>query len=199
MYRLSSIGSLRPLWTRWKDIALPSAILLATMIAGMTITPTDVRYYGALSSNSLPDNNLSSDLSLRSPGPRIGDTLQKKAYYRPLATERVLSGVRETPITYEDWSPFSPSEINSFSPPPLFSTPYLPDRVSYFSPPLPFTAGPGGLDYPGTVSEPVAAVPELSTWAMMIIGFFGTGLTIRRRLHIPGRHGLTDTQSNGCG
>jgi hypothetical protein len=35
--------------------------------------------------------------------------------------------------------------------------------------------------FTGTVDGPVAAVPEPSTWAMMILGFLGLGLLAYRR------------------
>lgn len=196
---LSSLRLTRHLWTKWKEIAGTSALLLGVSLVGMARIPADVLYYGALSRNSLHSGNPAADLAARSPGLRVDDELQKNPYSRPLASQRVLSGIRETPYAYEDQPYFGPYEIDTLGPPPVVSTPYVPDRVSYFSPPVPFTAGPGGLDYPGTVSEPVAAVPELSTWAMMIIGFFGTGMTIRRRLHGPKRYSFPGNESHGCG
>ena len=136
-------------------------------------------------------------MSYRSPGLRVGDTLQKKPYYnRASPSERVLSGVRETPVAFDEPPPFAP--FDSFGPPPLFSTPVIPERTAFFagSPPLP--VGSGGIDYPATVSEPILAVPELSTWAMMIIGFFVTGATVRRRLHDPRGRRVRPAKSHGC-
>jgi hypothetical protein len=40
---------------------------------------------------------------------------------------------------------------------------------------------PGGGALTGNVTITAAAVPELATWAMMIAGFAGIGLTMRRR------------------
>jgi hypothetical protein len=41
--------------------------------------------------------------------------------------------------------------------------------------------GDGGLPFLAAVTTEVAAVPEPSTWAMMIIGFLGLGFTAYRR------------------
>jgi PEP-CTERM motif len=42
----------------------------------------------------------------------------------------------------------------------------------------------GGPPLPGVpVVEPVAAVPEPATWAMLLVGLGGIGATLRRRRH----------------
>ena len=46
--------------------------------------------------------------------------------------------------------------------------------------------GGGSAGYGGTLSTSVSAVPEPSTWAMMILGFFGVGfMAYRRRNQTP--------------
>ena len=53
-------------------------------------------------------------------------------------------------------------------------------------PGLSFTFTPSGeTTTAGTVSSEVAAVPEPSTWAMMILGFFGVGYMAYRRKAKP--------------
>jgi hypothetical protein len=53
-------------------------------------------------------------------------------------------------------------------------------------PGLSFTFTPSGeTTTAGTVSSEVAAVPEPSTWAMMILGFFGVGFMAYRRKAKP--------------
>ena len=52
-------------------------------------------------------------------------------------------------------------------------------------PGLSFTATLSGETTAGTVSSAIAAVPEPSTWAMMILGFFAVGFMAYRRRAKP--------------
>lgn len=45
----------------------------------------------------------------------------------------------------------------------------------------PLTSGPSGVDFVGNVTFDVTAVPEPSTWAMMLLGFGMIGFAARRR------------------
>jgi hypothetical protein len=47
------------------------------------------------------------------------------------------------------------------------------------------TAGPTA-SYSGTMNFDVAPVPELATWAMMLVGFGGIGMAVRRRQRSSG-------------
>lgn len=145
----------------------------------------------------------------RSPGGRgSGPLLSTKPGLGP--EERVLSQVREReaplgdpPAAGDPLSPVTPEDIaalpnglpGSGDPPgaggdpgfgPAFFSPSFPNALSD-PPTIPGGGGPPGSSPPG-LSDPlpptlpgVAAVPEPATWAMMILGFFGVGVALRRR------------------
>lgn len=53
----------------------------------------------------------------------------------------------------------------------------------------PGTGATSGVDTPTSPPTALAAVPEPATWMMLLIGFFGTGISLRRRQDRR-RHGL---------
>ena len=197
MNRRLLTGLHRTFSRRWKTVPGISFILVGFFIIGGMAASPNIQSYSSQVSSYSPFEDPFLDMAYRSPGSRVGDTLQKKPYHQMASSpaERVLSGVRETPVDF-DQPPFAP--FDSFGPPPLFSTPVIPERTAFFagSPPLP--VGSGGIDYPATVSESIPAVPELSTWAMMIIGFFVTGAAVRRRRHGPRGDRIRPSKRHGC-
>lgn len=138
-------------------------------------------------------------LNGRSPGARSpGALTQTKARYahdgdgahrrgtRPgeQPVERVLSALRERPsfidaenLPFVDLASLAPTG----SPVPPAATPpiNLPGVAPSITPPVILAPLPGGGNGGGT-GTPVAAVPELATWAMLIIGFLGIGAALRR-------------------
>jgi len=127
------------------------------------------------------------DLASRSPGLRTGMLQLKNLRFEPVAPEepheRVLAGEREHPIP----PAFLLADLLDVPPEPLWPPLYI-----GFPPvgegPLPVIGGPPGgvggsplrlTDGPRGGAGPV---PELSTWATLIVGLFAAGTAIRRRV-----------------
>lgn len=105
----------------------------------------------------------------------------------PPATERVLTNVRDRPTPYVDLPPVGSLPFVDV---PGVVTPALPGALP---PALPGGGFPGGGLLPGGGTggggggggggdiPGVPGIPEPTTWAMMILGFFGIGAAMRRR------------------
>ncbi|QKR99137.1 PEPxxWA-CTERM sorting domain-containing protein [Sphingomonas sp. CL5.1] len=100
--------------------------------------------------------------------------------------EHVLASMRERPPFLDEGAiPFdqvagplaSPADIAN----PVPSVPG-PGPIPSVFPPI--ITGPGPVNPPPVtppVTPPVISVPEPATWGMMILGFFGIGMALRRR------------------
>jgi hypothetical protein len=151
-------------------------------------------------------SNLLKALGLRSPGERTrgeladskGGSARRKSYspgprQRALAKVRPPAGVLEQPFAPVTESEVSSSAVeNALAPGADVSAPSLGEQFSPGGNPG-FGGGPGGsIIFPGgvgggvvTPSPPPAippvtsAVPEPSTWALMLMGFLGIGASLR--------------------
>jgi hypothetical protein len=133
-------------------------------------------------------------LDQRSPGERTkGELTKTKRKHKVLSSSwpaiaRTIQPVKSAAV---EESPFLPPE----APPEFQMASFTPGSIS---PPVSFGGGPGGNGGGGgccgtggggggtTPSDnpekpPVPAVPEPSTWAMLIIGFGAIGSALRRR------------------
>lgn len=136
----------------------------------------------------------------RSPGARdAGALFNTKPDRKPTPTERVLAAVRERPAAIPpellpEQPPYTPELALVDDPiiiPPLTDTPLV-------SMPPVFDQGPVRRDEPGVPRVPILpAVPEPSTWAMMILGFFAVGSAIRRRNRLGASQDLLNPSRNG--
>lgn len=119
----------------------------------------------------------------RSPGPRAPGALTQTKR-RP--TERVLTQLRTPPAAAAP-PPMPaaaeppPVELAALLPDDPFVPPFVPGEP-FAPPPLPYVGPPPPAGPPPVIGPPppFTGVPEPSTWAMLLVGFFAAGVALRR-------------------
>lgn len=183
------------LWVRRVVIAL---VGFATLLIGYALLPSDGKAFVTGQTQSVL-----SMLNLRSPGMRAEGNLlsTKPARVAEAPRQRALGKVFAPPSQRALGKVFAPPEdVAAFGPEPALVPPFQPGAANFAGLPSPvgnvgspgsgggglpgggggLPGGGGGVIDPVSPAPPVAAVPEPSTWLMMIIAFGFSGFMLRR-------------------